>query len=48
MKLVTASKIKLIIAKDINRNLKIYSKFLLNEQGKKLSNPLSWKLFKVK
>lgn len=48
MKLVTANKIKLIIAKDINKNLKMYSKFLLNEQGKKLSNPISWKFFKVK
>lgn len=48
MKLVTANKIKLFIAKDINKNLKLYSKFLLNEQGKRLSNPLNWKLINNK
>ena len=49
MKLTTANKIKVYVAKDINKHLNFYFP-CLNKQGKKLSNPFTWvvKINKVK
>lgn len=42
MRLTTAKKIKVFIAKDLNKNLSLCFPCLLNKQGKKLSNPMNW------
>ena len=47
MELRTANKIKFRLSKDLTKNINLFIPYLINRDGKKLSNPLSWELKKV-